>query len=102
MLAELTARTFLADQANAGFEKSPGLLDLIAFVLLPPCWLVVLWGHGAYDRRYLGVGTDEFKRVVRAVVDRRGDRLLRRLRHQDRPVPALGRRRAASAACSTC
>ena len=29
-------------------------------------WLVMLWANGAYDRRYLGVGTDEFKRVVRA------------------------------------
>ena len=38
------------------------------FVLLPLGWLAVLWGHGAYDRRYLGMGTDEFKRVVRASV----------------------------------
>jgi exopolysaccharide biosynthesis polyprenyl glycosylphosphotransferase len=54
------------DQAPAGFQKQPGLFNLVAYVLLPLCWLVILWGHGAYDRRYLGVGTDEFKRVVRA------------------------------------
>ena len=27
-----------------------------------------MWGHGAYDRRYLGVGSDEFKRVFRASI----------------------------------
>ena len=28
----------------------------------------MLWGNGAYDRRYLGIGTDEFKRVTRTAV----------------------------------
>ena len=54
------------DVAHAGFQKQVGLFNLISYVLLPMAWLAVLWGHGAYDRRYLGVGTDEFKRVVRA------------------------------------
>lgn len=40
----------------------------IAYWALPLTWLLVLWGNGAYDRRYLGIGTDEFKRVVRAFV----------------------------------
>jgi FlaA1/EpsC-like NDP-sugar epimerase len=49
-----------SDLINADF------LDLMTLVLLPAGWIIVLWGHGAYDRRYIGVGTDEFKRVVRA------------------------------------
>jgi exopolysaccharide biosynthesis polyprenyl glycosylphosphotransferase len=65
VLADLTAISTL-NQANAGFQKNHGLFMLIAYVLMPIGWCVVLWGHGAYDRRYLGVGTDEFKRVVRA------------------------------------
>ncbi|MDT5038655.1 MAG: hypothetical protein QOE03_3840 [Micromonosporaceae bacterium] len=65
MLASLTAVATLV-RATSGFQNSPGLFQLIAYVLLPAGWLVVLWAHGAYDRRYLGVGTDEFKQVVRA------------------------------------
>jgi exopolysaccharide biosynthesis polyprenyl glycosylphosphotransferase len=49
-----------SDLINADF------LRIVTLVLLPAAWVVVLWSHGAYDRRYLGVGTDEFKRVVRA------------------------------------
>jgi len=49
-------------------NASPLALDLLVYLLVPFGWLVVLWGHGAYDRRYLGMGTDEFKRVVRASV----------------------------------
>jgi exopolysaccharide biosynthesis polyprenyl glycosylphosphotransferase len=65
VLANLTAISTL-DQATAGFQKNHALFMTIATVLLPLGWCVVLWGHGAYDRRYLGGGTDEFKRVVRA------------------------------------
>jgi exopolysaccharide biosynthesis polyprenyl glycosylphosphotransferase len=53
-------------QADSGFQTSPEIFDLVAYVILPVTWLLVLWGHGAYDRRYLGIGTDEFKRVFRA------------------------------------
>lgn len=56
------------ETAFAGFQGRMGLFYLVAYVLLPLSWLVVLWGNGAYDRRYLGLGTDEFKRVVRASV----------------------------------
>ena len=35
-------------------------------MLLPLGWVLILWGNGAYDRRYLGLGPDEFKRVIRA------------------------------------
>jgi exopolysaccharide biosynthesis polyprenyl glycosylphosphotransferase len=65
VVASLTATSTLT-QAPAGFQTKPGLFSVIAYVLLPLTWLVVLWGQGAYDRRYLGVGTDEFKRVFRA------------------------------------
>jgi exopolysaccharide biosynthesis polyprenyl glycosylphosphotransferase len=51
--------------ARAGFG-SEAWFQAIAYVLLPLGWVFVLWAHGAYDRRYIGVGTDEFKRVVRA------------------------------------
>ncbi|MGE5830416.1 MAG: sugar transferase [Micromonosporaceae bacterium] len=55
-------------QADSGFQHAPEAFTFVAYLLLPLGWLVVLWGHGAYDRRYLGVGTDEFKRVFRASV----------------------------------
>ncbi len=53
------------DQSVSGFS-SLAQMYTIALVLLPVGWVTVLWGHGCYDRRYLGLGTDEFKRVVRA------------------------------------
>jgi exopolysaccharide biosynthesis polyprenyl glycosylphosphotransferase len=65
LFADLTA-IYAFEQAKSGFTSATDLFRLIAYVLLPLTWIVVLWSHGAYDRRYLGVGTDEFKRVVRA------------------------------------
>jgi exopolysaccharide biosynthesis polyprenyl glycosylphosphotransferase len=65
VLADLTATTQL-DQANAGFQHQATLFHVVVYVLLPVAWLAVLWGNGGYDRRYLGIGTDEFKRVSRA------------------------------------
>jgi exopolysaccharide biosynthesis polyprenyl glycosylphosphotransferase len=66
-LADLTTILFL-DKAPSGFQHEHGLFNLIAYLLLPLAWLIVLWGNGAYDRRYLGIGTDEFKRVTRTAV----------------------------------
>ncbi len=63
--ADLTAVTQL-DRAKAGFTDDLELFRLIIFLFLPLSWVIVLWANGAYDRRYLGVGTDEFRRVVRA------------------------------------
>ena len=54
------------EKAQSGFQDRPTLFALVAYVFLPLGWLIALWGNGAYDRRYLGLGTDEFKRVVRA------------------------------------
>ncbi|GII22371.1 sugar transferase [Planosporangium mesophilum] len=64
-LASFTASSTLGQSAS-GFQQNLGLFSLIKYVLLPLGWLVVLWAHGSYDRRYTGVGTDEFKQVFRA------------------------------------
>jgi len=64
-LADFTATSTFA-QSNAGFQSNHALFMVIAWLLLPLGWVTVLWGQGAYDRRYLGAGTDEYKRVVRA------------------------------------
>lgn len=67
LLADLTAVALLhTGKAHSGFADNLGLFDAIVFALLPLLWILVLWANGAYDRRYLGIGTDEFKRVVRA------------------------------------
>jgi exopolysaccharide biosynthesis polyprenyl glycosylphosphotransferase len=58
----------LFEQANAGFQDDAALFNTVAYLLLPLAWLIVIWGSGGYDRRYLGIGTDEFKRVTRAAV----------------------------------
>jgi len=66
-LANLTATSNIdTDKVYSGFRNQPVLFNTVVYLLLPAVWLLVLWGHGAYDRRYLGSGTDEFKRVVRA------------------------------------
>jgi exopolysaccharide biosynthesis polyprenyl glycosylphosphotransferase len=67
-LASLTAITIF-EQADAGFLRLPvQTFMLVAYVGLPLGWLLILWGHGAYDRRYLGMGADEYKRVFRASI----------------------------------
>lgn len=71
-LASLTAVSIF-EQATSGFRLAdqPGhtaLFSVIAYLLLPLTWMILLWSNGAYDRRCLGLGTDEFKRVVRASV----------------------------------
>jgi exopolysaccharide biosynthesis polyprenyl glycosylphosphotransferase len=67
LLADLTAITLFPSKASSDLATiSVGFFRLTVLVLVPLLWIIVLWSHGAYDRRYLGVGTDEFKRVVRA------------------------------------
>ncbi|GLH95130.1 sugar transferase [Phytohabitans aurantiacus] len=59
----------LFEQATAGFQDAnQAWFRTVAYLLLPIGWITILWGNGAYDRRYLGLGTDEFKRVTRASV----------------------------------
>jgi exopolysaccharide biosynthesis polyprenyl glycosylphosphotransferase len=68
-LASLTAITAFT-QADAGFrtEATDEWFLPIAYLLLPLAWVIILWANGAYDRRHLGLGTEEFKRVARASV----------------------------------
>jgi exopolysaccharide biosynthesis polyprenyl glycosylphosphotransferase len=66
-LASFTAISLYA-QAETGFTHSRTTFTVVAYVFLPLGWTIILWGHGAYDRRYLGVGADEFKRVFRAAI----------------------------------
>ncbi|MFI7075686.1 sugar transferase [Micromonospora sp. NPDC049903] len=60
------------EEADAGFwdERLLGVstFALVANVIVPLMWLTILAGAGAYDRRALGRGTEELKRVVRANV----------------------------------
>ena len=74
LLASWIGGTFL-EKAKSGFLErhllfwhDDQLFYVFAYVLLPLGWLVVLWANGTYDRRYLGLGSEEFKRVVRASV----------------------------------
>jgi exopolysaccharide biosynthesis polyprenyl glycosylphosphotransferase len=54
------------ENSRVGFQDRPTLFTLTAYVFLPLGWMFTLWANGGYDRRFLGLGTDEFKRVVRA------------------------------------
>ena len=58
----------LLEQAQAGFKDEPEIFLATAYLFLPLAWVIILWGNGSYDRRYLGLGSEEFKRVVRASV----------------------------------
>jgi exopolysaccharide biosynthesis polyprenyl glycosylphosphotransferase len=74
LLASWIAATNL-EKAKSGFLgrhlwllHDEHLFFFFAYVVLPMGWLIVLWANGSYDRRYLGLGSEEFKRVVRASV----------------------------------
>jgi exopolysaccharide biosynthesis polyprenyl glycosylphosphotransferase len=70
LLASIVAVNF-TDTPYAGFIDRGQIEPLYywsVWLLLPALWVLVLWGTGSYDRRYLGLGTDEFKRVVRAAL----------------------------------
>jgi exopolysaccharide biosynthesis polyprenyl glycosylphosphotransferase len=74
LFASWIAEEFL-EKAKSGFQErellglhGDQLFQLCAYLILPVGWLVILWANGSYDRRYLGLGSEEFKRVVRASV----------------------------------
>jgi exopolysaccharide biosynthesis polyprenyl glycosylphosphotransferase len=67
-LANFTTIFSYREKSPSGFQHDLTLFNLTAYLFLPLAWLIVLWGNGAYDRRYLGIGTDEFKRVTRTAV----------------------------------
>ncbi|GAB3138725.1 sugar transferase [Micromonospora sonneratiae] len=64
----------LLDKADAGFHDPDvpggvdGLFVLVANFGVPAGWMVLLAACGAYDRRALGIGTEELKRVARSSV----------------------------------
>ncbi len=66
-LASFLTVTLLESRADTGFN-SPTSFYLMAYLWLPLGWLGVLWANGTYDRRYLGLGSEEFKRVIRAFI----------------------------------
>jgi exopolysaccharide biosynthesis polyprenyl glycosylphosphotransferase len=74
LLASWIASAFL-EKARSGFSgkhllflHNNQLFFFFAYLVLPIVWLAVLWATGTYDRRYLGLGSEEFKRVARASV----------------------------------
>jgi exopolysaccharide biosynthesis polyprenyl glycosylphosphotransferase len=74
LAASWIGATFL-EKAKSGFTDrqfvflhGDWLFLFFAYIALPLGWIVVLWANGTYDRRYLGLGSEEFKRVVRASV----------------------------------
>lgn len=63
------------EKARTGFQfqhllflHGDGLFNAFAYVVLPLGWLILLWANGSYDRRYLGLGSEEYKRVLRTSV----------------------------------
>jgi exopolysaccharide biosynthesis polyprenyl glycosylphosphotransferase len=74
VLASYIAATNL-EKAKAGFTErhmlflnGDQLFFTFAYVVLPLGWLLLLWTNGSYDRRYLGLGSEEYKRVLRTSV----------------------------------
>jgi exopolysaccharide biosynthesis polyprenyl glycosylphosphotransferase len=65
--ASALAVTFI-QKADSGFSNRVGVFYFVAFVCLPLGWIFTLWANGSYDRRYLGLGSEEFKRVVRTSI----------------------------------
>ena len=61
-----TAGVFAAVQLRFGDEVTDGYVAL-SFAL-PAFWLAALWLIGAYDTRFIGTGSDEFRRVLSAGV----------------------------------
>jgi exopolysaccharide biosynthesis polyprenyl glycosylphosphotransferase len=41
---------------------------LLAALVLPVLWLAAIWLAGGYDSRFIGVGSDEFRRILNAAV----------------------------------
>lgn len=50
------------------FQGEPSAPYLLLSLLLPPVWILVLSLAGSYERRFLGVGTEEYRRVASAGV----------------------------------
>src|SRR2546421_1659638 len=57
---------FMAAQVRFGSDVTPMYLALS--LALPVLWVAALWLAGAYDVRFIGTGSDEFRRVLNAGV----------------------------------
>jgi len=57
---------FIAAQARFGSDVTPMYLALS--LAMPVLWLVALWMAGAYDARFIGTGSDEYRKVLNAGV----------------------------------
>jgi exopolysaccharide biosynthesis polyprenyl glycosylphosphotransferase len=57
---------FVAAQLRFGGDVTPHYLALS--LTLPVLWLATLWLAGAYDVRFIGTGSDEFRKVLNAGV----------------------------------
>jgi exopolysaccharide biosynthesis polyprenyl glycosylphosphotransferase len=57
---------FVAAQLRFGSDVTPHYLALS--LTLPVLWLAALWLAGAYDVRFIGTGSDEFRKVLSAGV----------------------------------
>jgi len=57
---------FIAAQVRFGSNVTPMYLGLS--LALPLLWIAALWLTGAYDARFIGTGSDEYRRVLNAGV----------------------------------
>jgi exopolysaccharide biosynthesis polyprenyl glycosylphosphotransferase len=57
---------FAAAQVRFGSNVTPAYLALS--LALPVLWLITLWLAGGYDDRFIGTGSDEFRKVLNAGV----------------------------------
>ncbi|HXT89551.1 MAG TPA: sugar transferase [Trebonia sp.] len=57
---------FIAAQVRFGSSVTPMYLGLS--LALPVLWIVALWLAGAYDVRFIGTGSDEYRKVLNAGV----------------------------------
>jgi exopolysaccharide biosynthesis polyprenyl glycosylphosphotransferase len=56
----------LALQVRFGGDLTPRYAVLS--IVFPPVWVLALWISGAYDDRYIGTGSDEFRKVLNSGV----------------------------------
>ena len=62
LAADCLAALFAALVVHAGYGRWSVALGL------PPAWIAAMCAYRAYDRRALGLGTEEFRRVMRGAV----------------------------------
>ena len=57
---------FIAAQVRFGSNVTPMYLALS--MAMPVLWLAALWLSGAYDVRFIGTGSDEYRKVLNAAI----------------------------------